>query len=117
MKLYSNPKSVALLKQLTTIALKAQGINPSPVDIKKQLAELDYHLLKEINENLSTALTIEESTQPRISKDYWICNCANDNVHSALHIDFCKKCNTNVEDGRFATIDEVSEHIAHHLSK
>lgn len=117
MNLYSNPKAVSLLKQLTAIALKAQGHNPSPVDIKQQLAELDYHLLKEINENLATALKPDDTKPAKPNNEYWLCKCLKNNVHSIHHIDFCPNCNTNVEDGQPATDDDIKELIADHLSK
>ncbi len=49
----TNNETVALLQTLVNIAIKAQQPNPSPVDIKLELAALNMHHLLQIAEDLA----------------------------------------------------------------
>lgn len=49
-------EAMELIKQLTAIALKAQGNSPSPVDIKQELAYMDAGLLMILHDDVSTAI-------------------------------------------------------------
>ena len=52
----SNLPTLHLIKQLTDIAIKAHGNNPSPVDLKLELAALPAHDLITINEQITNIL-------------------------------------------------------------
>jgi hypothetical protein len=46
-------ETILLLEKLVAVALKAKGFNPSPVEIKQELAELDEELLLQVSEDLN----------------------------------------------------------------
>lgn len=51
----AEPAAETMLK-LTKIAIKAHGNNPSPVDIKVELAELNMEQLLQIEEDITRSL-------------------------------------------------------------
>jgi len=59
----SSLKSMEEMKKLVTIALKAHGNNPSPVDIKQELAALDAENLMTMNEQISRLIEENKTTQ------------------------------------------------------
>ena len=61
-------EAMQLIKQLTGIALKAHGNNPSPVDIKTELAELDSGPLMILHDDVSTAIKERETIYGQRSK-------------------------------------------------
>lgn len=53
----SLPKNAALLlEQVLSIAIKAHGFSPSPVQIKEELSLLDSNTLEELYNGLSTQI-------------------------------------------------------------
>lgn len=95
--LYSNEPALQLMLDLTRIALKAHANNPSPVDIKCELAALPADSLMQIEEDLTTALlpfkTIDTTTT---HDDYWDCNCKQNYIHAKTET-ICTKCNATQE--------------------
>ena len=49
----STIKTLEVIKQLTDIALKAHGLNPSPVDIKIELSKMDSEHLLAISSDIN----------------------------------------------------------------
>lgn len=58
----SLPENAALLlEQVLSIAIKAHGFSPSPVQIKEELSLLDSNILEELHEGLSTQIKEQKS--------------------------------------------------------
>lgn len=58
----SLPENAALLlEQVLSIAIKAHGFSPSPVQIKEELSLLDSNMLEELHEGLSTQIKEQKS--------------------------------------------------------
>lgn len=55
-ELESNPAALKVVHELCLIGLKAHANNPSPVDIKQQLAELPVNMLEQIAEDIARTL-------------------------------------------------------------
>lgn len=54
--LYSNPEALKLNLQLVRVALKAHLVNPSPVDIKQEMAAMNVEMLMQMEEDLQKVL-------------------------------------------------------------
>ena len=96
--LYSNEEALRLMLQLSKIALKAHANNPSPVDIKCELAALPAEALMQIEEDLNEALKpFKVIDDAATHDDYWDCNCPQHYIHAKTET-ICTKCNTTQEE-------------------
>lgn len=59
--IYSNHKALKLMQQVMNIAMKAHMNNPSPVDIKQELAALPLDELMQIEEDITLVIQRHEA--------------------------------------------------------
>lgn len=112
--LYTNPKAAETILKLIRIAQKAHTINPSPVEIKLQLAGMDSEMLQELATNFEELL---KAPKPETHKDYWQCKCTSKNIHRRDGLVYCEQCDTHSLEAPDANMDEVNAMIQEALTK
>lgn len=113
--LYTNRPAAETLLQLVKIARKVHGYSPSPVDIKKELAELNTDMLSELEQNFTDLLKPEPIVDT--NADYWDCNCTQNYIHARNNSFYCELCDTHSIEAPDSRTEEVVAFINEKLSK